>query len=299
MNSQNSLLRSLSRLFWCLGFCFVTFDRALVWEIGSYTLKLSFPLFLTAFLFASTAEISQGGLRSLWKRTREILLRPPWLFALLLIAYAFLSTTFAPLRGKAIAYSLWLCFDLIAVVFTAYLAFETDSDRIDTRVRNLALWARYMTAAVIVIALIVHIDYFAHFYGYKSGLIGYNQGNNEWYVNSRPHAFSFEPSYLALFFAFSIIYLAFEAAVAARPLLPRWIATIALVLSLIGFISLLLALVLAIAKETLTAGLLGAGLLLFAAVSGLIGYLTLRKKPLEKTQERVREDVAILADHLV
>lgn len=73
----------------------------------------------------------------------------------------------------------------------------------------------------------------------------------------------------------------------------------AVVVAILGLSMLLVAMVLAIAPQPLTALITGLLLLMLAAVAALVGYSYLPKKPLEQTQDRLQEDAQILKESLV
>lgn len=72
----------------------------------------------------------------------------------------------------------------------------------------------------------------------------------------------------------------------------------AAVAALLGLCMLLVALVLAIAPQPVTALVAGTVLLIGAGLAGLIGYLKLPKKPLEQTQERLEIDAQVLKERV-
>lgn len=72
----------------------------------------------------------------------------------------------------------------------------------------------------------------------------------------------------------------------------------AAVAALLGLCMLLVALVLYIAPQPVTALITGIVLLVGAAVAGLIGYLRLPKKPMEQTQERLEIDAQVLKERV-
>lgn len=230
---MSASIRQIALHAWCLGFACITFDRFLNVEVGtgltSVTLKISFLLFLVAFLLTCGSMVGENGIRAAFSRYFGIFRARPWIFTLPLLLYSTAIASFAPLPTKAFLYSGWLGFDLVAIVATGLILFGNDPEASG---RSTVVWFRYLAASVLVLGTVVHIDYFAHFLGYKSGLIGYNQGNNSWYINSRPHAFSYEPSYLALYFACAIPYLVFDSQISKRPALPRFLAIAAFVVAM-------------------------------------------------------------------
>ena len=225
-------IKNLARHLWCLGFSFVTFDQALVWKFQSFNFKLCYGFFFLSFLLTLTAVIKESGLRQSFAKYASILLRSPWLFASLLLANALLLLPISYVAKKSVAYSTWLSFDLLAILATAILLFSREHNPKEDSSRLRGLWMKYLWGSLVGLALVVHIDYFAFFYGYRSGLIGFNQGADSWYGYSRPHAFAYEASYLALYFGFGFIYLLFESIVSAKPIIPRWLSLPALVLSM-------------------------------------------------------------------
>lgn len=213
---------------WCLGFGFLTLDRILVYEWGAYSVKASYFFFVGAFLLLALGQWQQGLIKSFIARLWAFIFSY-WGFVLGLAILGALSSIFAILQAKAILYALWLVFNVLVIGFAGIILLNLE--RGPNRLRAVGIFFRYLAISVILLGIVVHIDYFAHFYGYKSGFIGYNQGDNSWYVNSRPHAFSFEPSYLALYFSFAALLLFHQSVLAKMPELPRWLAVSALVLA--------------------------------------------------------------------
>lgn len=73
----------------------------------------------------------------------------------------------------------------------------------------------------------------------------------------------------------------------------------AVVTGILGLATLLVAFVLAIAPQPLTALITGVVLLMIAAVAAIVGYGFLPKKPMGQTQERLQEDAQVLKESLV
>lgn len=72
----------------------------------------------------------------------------------------------------------------------------------------------------------------------------------------------------------------------------------AAVLAVLGLSTLLVSLVLVISPRPLTALVIGIILLLLAGGALLVGYRARPKKPLERTQGRLRVDAQLLKEHL-
>ncbi|MGC4064651.1 MAG: phage holin family protein [Polyangiaceae bacterium] len=71
-----------------------------------------------------------------------------------------------------------------------------------------------------------------------------------------------------------------------------------LLLGLVGMTSLVVALILALGGRAFHAAIIGGGLMVVAIAIGAIALHLLPKKPLEKTLERLKEDVNRLKEHV-
>ncbi|MGE3260409.1 MAG: O-antigen ligase family protein [Bacteriovoracia bacterium] len=195
---------------WCAGLAIVTFDLILTFEFGGFTIKSYYFLFLAAASLFALEEIRGG---RVWDRARE-LFRRPWVFAFLLFAYELGMSPFSYVPKKSFAYSVWLLFDLVVVALPGYflLSREIFTSR---RVVTFAL----MAAAYFLVGILI-VDLIAFQYGFLGGFIGYNQEPSLGWGMSRAHAFSFEPSYLSMYFNFSMLFLVGEV-ISPKPNIPR------------------------------------------------------------------------------
>jgi len=66
----------------------------------------------------------------------------------------------------------------------------------------------------------------------------------------------------------------------------------------IGLTMIVVSIALAIELSWLPAFLIGLGLLVFAAIAGVVGYSRVPKKAMPRTLERVKTDVRILKEHI-
>ncbi len=175
---------------WCLGFGIVTFDLALTFELGSFTIKSFYFLFLLSGLLT---------LPIIWKRYGfwhwpKSLFNSPWIYIFLVFLYGLFTAPFAEIPKKSLVYSAWLFFDIFVVAIGGSLILRTLPRKI---VLKTVRWTIILSS--ITLCLILVADHLAYFQGYKSGWIGYNQDRILNWGLSRPHAFSYEPSYLAMY----------------------------------------------------------------------------------------------------
>lgn len=182
---------------WCAGLALITFDLILTFEFGGFTIKSYYFLFLAAASLFALEEIRGG---RVWDRARE-LFRRPWVFAFLLFAYELGMSPFSYVPKKSFAYSVWLLFDIAVIAIPGYFIIRKQG-ALGRRavVRTLLLSAVFLVAVLLV-------DLLAFQHGYIGGLIGFNQELSLKWGMSRAHAFAFEPSYLSLFFTFSLLLL--------------------------------------------------------------------------------------------
>lgn len=177
---------------WCLGLGLVTFDLALAFEWSGFTIKGYYFVFLLSALLSAPREISENGF---WNSAKRVL-SPPWVFVFALFLYELALAPFSLMPVKSYAYSVWLLFDLTVVGISGSLALTAVP-------REMALTAlrRTLIAAGLLLSFVVIADYVAYFYGHTEGWIGFNQDRDLKWGISRPHAFAYEPSYLALYFS--------------------------------------------------------------------------------------------------
>ena len=199
--SSSSTLQKFAVHFWCIGFFCITFDRLLTLEGLGYSIKVSYLFFLYSMIFTVWGKLQTSSSKDVLKEFYRIIMNSPWRYFVLLLLYGLLLVPFSLIPSKGILYISWGFFDVIFLAAHATILF-CGKDKEDRR----DLLDCYIVGSVLALGLIVTVDYAAYFFGYKGGLIGYNQGSYEYYA-SRPHAFSYEPSYLALYFYFSFMYL--------------------------------------------------------------------------------------------
>lgn len=189
----------ISAIFFFLGFFTSTWDLLLTVDLGGFTLKAHQAFFFVSFLAALSYQLRCG--RALLRPLRQ----PFAVFVLLLAFYygAASPRSFFPL--KSALYSCWIVFNLVAIWLTAaWLASHIE--------KRLFAWAAWLTAGFH--AVVIAIDQIAFRFGYHGGFLGFNQDALLNWGVSRPHAFSFEPSYIAAFLASGLIlaYASFESA---------------------------------------------------------------------------------------
>lgn len=185
---------------WCLSFGLVSCDHLLSFEFFGFTIKIFYFSFLASFLCISSYLVSKHKISGLILRLYQFFTKTPFLFAGILIGLQFFLSGFSVVSYKSYAYSLWLLFDVGIVASSIYLIAQTlPKDAI------CEMGLGYLKGSAFLLSMITIIDFIAYFYGYKNGLIGYNQDKDLHWGLSRPHAFSYEPSYLGMFLGLCFI----------------------------------------------------------------------------------------------
>ncbi len=203
---------------WCIAFFLITFDKVLVLEIKGMTIKSSYFFFMASGLFLMRHTGIYGILRYIGSVFKFL----PWLLLVTYIVFlSFHSIIFSVYRFKSIAYTLWLFFDAIAIVFPL-LVFRLEELKIGTDRSGqypyfLGTFVFYIALAITFLSFVTIIDYSAFFFGKPYGLLGFSQTDLFYYNWPRPHAYSFEPSYISMFFALGLVVLIVEF-VKERPL---------------------------------------------------------------------------------
>lgn len=217
-------MRKSALYLWCLGLALVTFDLLFTFEEGGFTVKSYYFLFLGAAGIFWLDSIRQG---TFWGRLAAAG-KSPWVFAFLLFLFELGRSPFSFLPKKSFAYSLWLLFDLLVVALPGYYLLREAGAEARRGLFRALLSANFFLVAVLVIDLI------AFQYGYIGGLVGYNQEPSLMWGMSRAHAYSYEPSYLAVYFAFSLLLFCGEIFSPARVVsrLPLSLACLALALGI-------------------------------------------------------------------
>lgn len=189
MIAKDRLLKLAAFLFLAALFT-VTWDKICTVDVANFSFRLSQLLFFLAFLLALPA-----GLRHPPLRRRD----DPTRFALamgVLAAYYMLGAGRSYFPLKSFLYAGWLFFDLTTIWFTA---------QVIRRHLSPALLVRAVQITIGFHGAVILIDQVAFRFGYTNGLIGFNQAQWIAWGFSRPHAFSFEPSYIASFFCMGIL----------------------------------------------------------------------------------------------
>lgn len=207
---------------WCAGLAIITFDRLFFFQLGGFTVKSYYFLFIASALLFLYSARREKILAQLFRELRS----PPWIFIFLLFVYELARAGFSPLPVKSYAYSIWLLFDIAVVGIPGSLLLRRAPDRF--RTIGFAL-----SCAAIFLVTVLIIDTVAFSYGYIGGLIGNNQELSLKWGMSRAHAFSYEPSYLSLYFSLSLLFLTAEA-LRAPFAIPQWLLLLALALLAIG-----------------------------------------------------------------
>ena len=114
------------------------------------------------------------------------------------LALAFYNLGISPWSAfplKSFLYSCWLLFDIGMVWLSTQILFR----------RLGAVWfARLIFGTLLFLSGIILMDYAAYPFGYRGGLIGFNQDIILNLMVSRPHAFASEPSYAAAYLALGL-----------------------------------------------------------------------------------------------
>lgn|GEM_PF-3700107 len=228
--------KALSRLpFWLFsaGFFTVTWDTLATLELGGFTLKAHQVLFALSLL-SLFAQKRQEGIASFLKP-----LNSPFSLSLLALAGFYIGLSpWSAFPLKSFLYSCWLIFDLLAIWLTAqHLAGKGLAPRLFQ-----TAWAILSFLATVI--LVDQVAYYA--FGYRGGLIG---GNQDLVLNwglSRPHAFSFEPSYIASFLSIGLVTLSAQQLQIAKRRWAFWLSFSAIAFAILattsrtGFFSLVL-----------------------------------------------------------
>ncbi len=188
------MIKNLSQLavwFFFLGFFTCTWDRVLTLELGGFTLKAHQLLFFSAFLLAIFGERKRG-LAHLLQPFRHLF---P-LSILALVLYYGLSSPWSVFPLKSSLYAAWIAFNLCTIWYTAALL---------TPVLPRERLLQFVWVVLGFHVSVVLVDHVAYQFGFTHGLIGFNQDEILKWGVSRPHAFAFEPSYIAVFFCFSLL----------------------------------------------------------------------------------------------
>ncbi len=216
--------RAATRLpysFWLFsaGIFACTWDTLLTLELSGFTFK-SYQLFFALSLGAVFAERKQEGLALL-----SPLGKP---FAACMLLLAGIQMGLAPWSAfplKSFLYSGWLIFDVLTIWLTAqHLA----------RTIPLERFMPVVWGTMLFLSLIVLIDHTAYKFGYIGGLIGSNQDAYLHWGVSRPHAFSFEPSYLACFLSLGLVMFGNEAFRQSKRKGHFWLGLFLVVFAVIG-----------------------------------------------------------------
>ncbi|NUM89693.1 MAG: O-antigen ligase family protein, partial [Bdellovibrionales bacterium] len=226
---SSSLSTRVSLWLWLAGFFLITCDRILKLDVAGFSLKASYALF-----FASLCALALGAWRnrSLATEIRALarhLGRQPWKFPLLMVVWAYGGSAFSLVPVKSFAYSTWLLFDLLVVVGTPLWLSQRDG-------WDWRCFYRILAAAVLFHGGVVLVDQAAYQLGHTGGLIGFNQDADLQWGISRPAAFSFEPSYVAMFLCLGSTFLLHEVFL-RREFLHPWVARAAAVVGVAAMIT--------------------------------------------------------------
>lgn len=194
---EQSKISKMALLFWMMGFSIITFDHGLAFDFKEFTIKAYYFLFLISGLLI---------IRHFWmeKNTSALLktiIALPWFAAVCLAIYQLSRAPFSLMPLKSFVYTAWLGFDIVIVGILGGLAIRLDPER----ARRYLLWVISLSSIALCAVLIT--DHIAYYFGYISGLIGYNQDRFLHWGISRPHAFAYEPSYLGLYFSIGFPFL--------------------------------------------------------------------------------------------
>lgn len=185
-------LQQLALVAFACGLFTITWDRIAVFDLGGFTFRLSQGSFLGAFFLLFFLQA-----RPLLNMVR-VLSNGFALSFLALATFFLISSPRSYFPSKSALYSVWLLFNLGTMWFCGQLL-PVESGR---------RWlVRAITLSLILNCVVILIDQWAFRYGYLDGLIGFNQFSISGSGISRPHAFSYEPSYVALNMSLSLGFL--------------------------------------------------------------------------------------------
>ena len=176
-------------ILWIMGLSIITFDKILTFTFSGFTIKSYYFLFLAAAAINFFDALKAG---VLWREMQKFL-KPPILFVILLFLYELAFSPFSLVPKKSLGYSIWLFFDISVVMLSGIYCLQKIPP---AQRKSLILFALALSGTAL--GLIVIIDYIAYFKGYTAGWIGFNQDTSLHWGVSRPHAFAYEPSYLAM-----------------------------------------------------------------------------------------------------
>lgn len=185
--------RKISLSFWLFAAVFFTcsWDLLFKLEVGGFTLKVYQPLALLA-LAALLWETRKEGIRRQLAPLFSSFASP-----LLLLGVFYLALSpWSAFPLKSFLYSIWLFFDLAAIYLVAvHLGSRNPTSR----------FVALAWLTMIFLSYVILVDYVYYYYGFKGGLIGWNQDKITRLGLSRPHAFSSEPSFIATFLCLGLL----------------------------------------------------------------------------------------------
>lgn len=186
-------LRTLTNLFFAIGFFTCTWDLLLKYDTFGFTFKIHSLFFLLSFLLS--IYFRKGHWNVDLKEICKI--RFIQVFFLIFIFYL-ASTAWSTYPLKTFLYSCWLGFNILVIAISAQLLPIASSEKFFSR---LIYWTCLFLSSIIL------IDSVAYQFGYISGFLGWNQDALLNWGVSRPSAFSSEPSYIASFLSTALIFL--------------------------------------------------------------------------------------------
>lgn len=171
-----------------------TWDLLFKLDVGGFTFKLYQPL-AALCITAVFLEKRQAGIREFFAP-----LWSPFTLCFLALASFYLGLSpWSVFPLKSFLYSCWLFFQ----IGTLYLA----SQHI-LRERPREHLLRLIWLTLLFLSYVILVDYVYYYFGFKGGLIGWNQDKITNLGLSRPHAFSSEPSYAAAFMSLALLTIA-------------------------------------------------------------------------------------------
>jgi hypothetical protein len=191
---MSSWLQKIPQSFFALGFFTCTWDLLLKVDAGGFTLKAHTVFFALCFLslFFLDAKAS-------WQSCRRALQNRFFQIFLAVSIFYGTSTLWSAYPLKTFFYSGWLGFHLLVIGFSLQI--------LHTRVSSQFLVNMVWVTALFLSAILM-LDSIAYQFGWRGGLIGWNQDVLLNWGISRPSAFSSEPSYVASFLSTAVLFLA-------------------------------------------------------------------------------------------
>lgn len=177
-----------------LGIFTCTWDLFLTIDLGGLTFKIHQLFFGCSFL-CTIFSLKKDFWAVLYERMASCHFS---LCLLGLLLYYAITAPFSFFPLKSALYAIWILYNFLTIWVNGMLL----RDLIQKKWLKDLVWLSLVTNALVVL-----IDHGAYQLGFSGGFLGFNQDPILKWGLSRPHSFAMEPSYIATFFALSIIFL--------------------------------------------------------------------------------------------